>query len=127
MEERRLPSGPSSPAEMSPASRCLVHRVRERPMPIAKRRREFATQVVSSLREAGFAALWAGGCVRDLLLGLTPNDYDVATSATPEQVMRLFRNRTIPVGASFGVVRVRSPHDGDEVEVATFRSDGAYL
>jgi poly(A) polymerase len=97
-------------------------------MPIAKRRREFATQVVRRLREAGFAALWAGGCVRDLLLGLTPHDYDVATSATPEEVMKLFRNRTIPVGAAFGVVRVRSPHnDGDEVEVATFRSDGAYL
>lgn len=95
-------------------------------------RREFATRVVRRLREAGFAALWAGGCVRDLLLGLTPSDYDVATSATPEQVMRLFRNRTIPVGASFGVVRVRGAsgdRDGnaDEVEVATFRSDGAYV
>jgi poly(A) polymerase len=97
-------------------------------MLIAERRREFATQVVRQLRDAGFTALWAGGCVRDLLLGRSPSDYDVATSATPEQVMKLFRNRTIPVGAAFGVVRVRSPlHDGDEVEVATFRSDGAYL
>jgi poly(A) polymerase len=97
-------------------------------MPIAKRRREFATQVVRRLRGAGFQALWAGGCVRDLLLGQAPSDYDVATSATPEQVMGLFRNRTIPVGAAFGVVRVRSPQDnGDEVEVATFRSDGAYV
>jgi poly(A) polymerase len=101
-------------------------------MTIAERRREYATEVVRRLRDAGFETLWAGGCVRDLLLGLAPNDYDIATAATPEQVIRLFRNRTIPVGASFGVVRVRSSHvesvgEGDEVEVATFRSDGAYL
>jgi poly(A) polymerase len=97
-------------------------------MPIAEGRREFATRVVRQLRDAGYQALWAGGCVRDLLLGRAPIDYDVATSATPEEVMRLFRYRTIPVGAAFGVVRVRSQGgDGDEVEVATFRSDGAYL
>jgi poly(A) polymerase len=95
----------------------------------AERRREFATEVVRKLREAGYEALWAGGCVRDLLLGHLPSDYDVATSATPEQVMQLYRNRTVAVGASFGVVRVRSrPRQGpaDEVEVATFRSDGQY-
>jgi poly(A) polymerase len=96
-------------------------------MPSASRR-EFAVQVVRRLRDAGYQALWAGGCVRDLLLGQVPSDYDVATSATPEQVMRVFRHRTIPVGAAFGVVRVRSAqHAGDEVEVATFRSDGAYV
>jgi poly(A) polymerase len=95
---------------------------------IAEHRREFATQVVRSLRTAGYQALWAGGCVRDLLLGHAPADYDVATSATPEQVMRVFRHRTIPVGAAFGVVRVRNAHHaGEEVEVATFRSDGAYI
>jgi poly(A) polymerase len=95
---------------------------------IAERRREFATEVVRSLRRAGYQALWAGGCVRDLLLGHAPADYDVATSAAPEQVMRVFRHRTIPVGAAFGVVRVRSAHHtGEEVEVATFRSDGAYI
>ena len=97
-------------------------------MPIARRRREFATHVVRRLRDAGYQALWAGGCVRDLLLGQSPSDYDVATSASPEQVMDVFRHRTVPVGAAFGVVRVRSPlNDGDEVEVATFRSDGAYI
>jgi poly(A) polymerase len=87
--------------------------------------REFATEVVATLRRAGFEALWAGGCVRDLVLGLTPSDYDVATSATPEQVMELFR-RTVSVGVSFGVVRVLGPPGAGEVEVATFRRDDAY-
>ena len=89
-------------------------------------KREFALVVVRRLREAGYEALWAGGCVRDLILGATPSDYDVATNALPNQVMGLFR-RTIPVGVSFGVVRVRGPKAaGGEVEVATFRSDGEY-
>jgi poly(A) polymerase len=91
-------------------------------------RRVFATDVVGKLRGAGFQALWAGGCVRDLTLGLTPSDYDVATDARPEQVMDLFPRKTIPVGESFGVVIVRGPHGSNlEVEVATFRSDGAYV
>ena len=89
-------------------------------------RRSFATDVVDRLRNAGFQSLWAGGCVRDLILGLEPSDYDVATDARPEQVMGLFR-RTVPVGVSFGVVRVLGPEEAGEVEVATFRSDGAYL
>lgn len=98
------------------------------PTPLPDARREFATDVVRRLRGAGFQALWAGGCVRDLILGLSPNDFDVATDARPEQVTDLFRKRTIPVGESFGVVRVRGPHgSGLEVEVATFRSDGIYL
>jgi poly(A) polymerase len=92
----------------------------------ADARHAFATEVVARLRRAGFQSLWAGGCVRDLLLGLTPADYDVATDATPEQVMGLFR-RTVPVGVSFGVVRVLGPRGAGEVEVATFRSDGAYV
>jgi poly(A) polymerase len=95
-------------------------------MPRDDPRRDFATEVVARLKSAGFQALWAGGCVRDLILGLEPSDYDVATDATPEQVMGLFR-RTVPVGVSFGVVRVRGPEEVGEVEVATFRSDGAYL
>lgn len=86
--------------------------------------REFAIQVVSTLREAGFQALWAGGCVRDLLLGKTPKDYDVATDARPEQVQKLFR-RTLAIGASFGVIQVMGG-PGLDVEVATFRSDGTY-
>ena len=89
-------------------------------------RREFATGVVAKLRAAGFQALWAGGCVRDLMLGLAPSDYDVATDALPDQVMNLFR-RNVPVGASFGVIRVLGPEGLGDVEVATFRSDGAYL
>ena len=97
-------------------------------MPKSDDPREFAAEVVRALRGAGFQALWAGGCVRDLVLGLTPNDYDVATDARPEQVIALFPRRTVPVGESFGVVRVRGPHgSGHEVEVATFRSDGAYI
>ncbi|WP_169975235.1 CCA tRNA nucleotidyltransferase [Tautonia rosea] len=90
------------------------------------RKREFAVKVVRGLRDAGHQALWAGGCVRDLLIGLTPSDYDVATDAPPERVMQLFR-RTVPVGVSFGVVKVIGPRGAGEVEVATFRSDGAYI
>jgi poly(A) polymerase len=91
--------------------------------------RQFAIDVVARLQEAGFVAYWAGGCVRDELLGLAPDDYDVATSAPPEQVQRLFR-RTVAVGAAFGVIDVIGPkHDGEflSVQVATFRSDGAYI
>jgi poly(A) polymerase len=90
--------------------------------------REFATDVVKRLRGAGFQAFWAGGCVRDYLLGLCPKDYDVATDARPEQVRGLFR-RTVAVGMSFGVVQVlgpRGPGGLMKVEVATFRSDGTY-
>ncbi len=83
-----------------------------------------AVAVVERLRSAGFEALWAGGCVRDLLVGKDPKDFDVATSAHPPQVQKLFK-RTISVGESFGVVRVLGrPYD---VEVATFRSDGQYV
>src|SRR3954468_7002797 len=90
--------------------------------------REFATDVVRRLEEAGHQALWAGGCVRDELLGLVPADYDVATDARPEQVRRLFR-RTIAIGLSFGVVEVLGPRTDAgtlKVQVATFRADGAY-
>ncbi len=90
-------------------------------------RRAFAMEVVRGLRAHGYQALWAGGCVRDLLLGLTPSDYDVATDARPEDVMGVFARRTLPLGAEFGVVRVLGPHaSGLEVEVATFRGDGVY-
>ncbi|QDU63923.1 tRNA nucleotidyltransferase/poly(A) polymerase [Planctomycetes bacterium Pan216] len=84
----------------------------------------FACWVVQRLRDAGHVALLAGGCVRDLLLGNTPKDYDVATSAHPKQVQRLFR-RTIAVGVSFGVIRVLG-RDNRIVEVATFRADLGY-
>ncbi len=83
-----------------------------------------ARSIVRRLRDAGFSALYAGGCVRDTLLGHQPKDYDVATNARPEQVQALFPN-TYAVGAHFGVVVV---HESDEnFEVATFRSDGAYV
>lgn len=90
--------------------------------------RDFAIDVVRRLREAGHEALWAGGCVRDELLGLVPKDYDVATSALPEQVQRLFR-RTVAVGMNFGVIEVLGPHTAEgvlKVQVATFRSDVSY-
>lgn len=91
--------------------------------------REFANEVVSKLQRAGFTALFAGGCVRDELLGLTPADYDIATSAKPVEVQAHFR-RTHTFGASFGVVEVLGPKDANgewlKVQVATFRSDGTY-
>lgn len=86
--------------------------------------REFAISVVRRLHEAGYEALWAGGCVRDELLGRAPKDYDVATNARPEEVRKIFR-RSIPVGASFGVIEVLGPKPLT-VEVATFRSDVSY-
>ncbi len=85
--------------------------------------RKTAEQIVHKLTQAGHTALFAGGCVRDMLLGREPKDYDVATSATPEQVVALFP-RSQTVGAHFGVVIVRLNHE--HVEVATFRSDGSY-
>ena len=87
-------------------------------------RRQLATSVVRRLRAAGHEAYFAGGCVRDQLLGRTPLDYDIATSAPPEAVRTLFR-RTIPVGVQFGVIVVLE--GGERFEVATFRSDDAYV
>ncbi len=89
--------------------------------------REFAVDVVRRLRAAGHTALFAGGCVRDLLLGRPAKDYDVATTAKPEQVRDLFGHRkTLPVGASFGVIIVMGPREAGPVEVATFRTEGPY-
>jgi poly(A) polymerase len=82
-----------------------------------------ARSIVERLRAKGFEALYAGGCVRDRLLGLTPHDYDVATNARPEQVEALFP-RTVPVGVQFGVIIVLE--QGAEIQVATFRGDGTY-
>lgn len=85
--------------------------------------RALASEIVSCLRERGHVAYFAGGCVRDELLGLPPSDYDVATDATPDRVRELFP-RSSEVGKCFGVVIVQGR--GEVVEVATFRSDGAY-
>jgi poly(A) polymerase len=88
---------------------------------------EEAMKIVETLRARGYEAYLAGGCVRDLLLGREPADYDVATSATPEVVLEMFP-RTFAVGAHFGVVLVapESEDAGFVTEVATFRSDLAY-
>ena len=89
--------------------------------------REFAIQVAEKLQAAGFQGLWAGGCVRDQLVGRSPKDYDVATDATPEQVRELFgHRRTIPIGAAFGVITVVGPKSAGQIEVATFRRDMEY-
>jgi len=91
--------------------------------------REFAIDVVRRLQAANYVALWAGGCVRDEMLGLVPTDYDVATDALPDEVRPLFR-RTVAVGASFGVIQVLGPRRANglplSVEVATFRTDLGY-
>jgi poly(A) polymerase len=85
---------------------------------------ENARAIVKKLQEAGFTALYAGGCVRDMVRGVAPHDYDIATSAHPEQVRALFP-RTLAVGAHFGVICVL--REGVSFEVATFRDDGLYL
>src|ERR1017187_25390 len=100
--------------------------------------KDFASLIVQTLRQRGFQAYLVGGCVRDLLLGREPKDYDVATNATPEQVMGIFPE-TYAVGAQFGAVLVPAPErdapsvvSGEDsskslaVEVATFRSDIGY-
>src|SRR5690606_20313905 len=83
-----------------------------------------ARSIVKRLQDAGFVALYAGGCVRDQLRGVEPHDYDIATDARPEEVQRLFR-RTVAVGAHFGVIIVVEA--GMEFQVASFRADGLYI
>jgi poly(A) polymerase len=96
-------------------------------MPAPTDQREFALEVAQKLRGAGFESLWAGGCVRDELLGIPPKDYDVATNATPDQIRDLFgHRRTLPIGAAFGVVTVLGPRTAGQIEVATFRTDATY-
>jgi tRNA nucleotidyltransferase/poly(A) polymerase len=85
--------------------------------------RDAALELARRLTAAGHEALFAGGCVRDKLLGREPKDFDIATSARPEQVMRLFPGSN-EVGAHFGVVIAK--HCGFHVEIATFRTDGSY-
>jgi len=82
--------------------------------------RELANSIGDTLRRNGYQALLVGGCVRDLLLGREPADYDLTTDARPEQVASLFPE-SVSVGAQFGVILI--PRDGLKVEVATFRSD----
>lgn len=82
-----------------------------------------AQNVAQRLIDAGHETLFAGGCVRDRLLGKAPKDYDIATSATPEQVLEVFPKGD-SIGAHFGVILVRE--GGEHFEIATFRTDGAY-
>src|SRR5665811_1660078 len=122
----------------------------DRPSRMSEVEKSAAVGIIRTLRERGHRAYLVGGCVRDILLGREPADYDVSTDATPDQVMRIFP-RTWAVGAQFGVVLVpvddqisRSPDDqisgsdlppalannvatrAHAIEVATFRSDGLY-
>lgn len=85
--------------------------------------RALAERICGVLRESGHQAWFVGGCVRDLLLGREPADFDISTDATPERVLELFPG-SISVGAQFGVILVIE--DGTKVEVATFRSDVGY-
>lgn len=90
--------------------------------------KQHATEIIRTLRERGHQAYFAGGCVRDLLLGREPADYDVATDATPRQVMQIFP-QTFAVGEQFGVVLVPTTEAegaNKAIEVATFRSDVGY-
>src|ERR1051326_8717744 len=83
-----------------------------------------AIAIINELREKGYEAYLVGGCVRDMVMGLEPADYDIATSARPEEVVKSFpRNESI--GAQFGVILVI--YRGHPFEVATFRSDEAYV
>lgn len=89
--------------------------------------RAFAEQVVLRLQKCGHTAFLAGGCVRDKLLGREPTDYDIATSAHPKQVRKLFGHRnTIAIGAAFGVITILGPRGTRSVDVATFRTDKSY-
>jgi tRNA nucleotidyltransferase/poly(A) polymerase len=83
-----------------------------------------ALEICQKLTQAGFRALLAGGCVRDHILGRIANDIDLVTNATPEDIEQLFE-RVVPVGKQFGVMRVVI--DSVSLEVASFRSDGAYI
>ena len=81
-------------------------------------------KIIEKLNQAGYKSLFAGGCVRDEIMGIEPDDYDIVTDARPEEIMGIF-DETIAVGAQFGVVIVVM--DGIQFEVATFRSDGRYI
>ncbi|MBI5794679.1 MAG: CCA tRNA nucleotidyltransferase, partial [Planctomycetes bacterium] len=85
--------------------------------------KQTAIEIVKTLQKHGYKAFFAGGCVRDMIMGKESEDYDIATSALPEDIMKLFE-RTIPVGVQFGVVIVVK--EGHNFEVATFRTEGSY-
>lgn len=80
-------------------------------------------EIIKKLKGAGYEAYWAGGCVRDILLGIKPKDYDIVTSAKPEEIEKTL-DHTIPIGKQFGVIL--TVQNGHNFEVATFRSDSGY-
>jgi poly(A) polymerase len=82
-----------------------------------------AVEIVRRIQDSGFTGFWVGGCVRDLLLNRPPGDYDIATSALPDQIEKLFK-RTIPVGRKFGIIVVIE--GGHQFQVATFRAEADY-
>lgn len=86
-------------------------------------KRQAVDQIVRRLRAHGFQAYLVGGCVRDMVMGREPKDYDVATDAVPDQVLELFPEG-LAVGAQFGVIVV--PRESGNIEITTFRSDGRY-
>lgn len=81
-----------------------------------------AVEIVRTLQQKGHQAYWAGGCVRDMLLGIKPKDFDIVTSALPDEIEKIFE-KTIPVGKKFGVILAII--DGHHFEIATFRSDAS--
>ena len=94
-------------------------------MDMSQEKKDFALEVAKRLRRAGFESYFAGGCVRDMLLGISPGDFDIATSARPKEVMNLFE-KTVPVGEQFGSVRVVEPEGKFQVEVTAFRREAGY-
>lgn len=85
--------------------------------------RPTSIEIIKTLKRAGFEAYWAGGCVRDMLLGIKPKDFDIATSALPSDIKKLLK-KTIPIGEKYGVVIAEE--GSHHFEVATFRSDSGY-
>jgi poly(A) polymerase len=123
--EERWVGTPLQRADPTDARRCASHSEAATVIAMeASSMKEAARKIVERLRSEEHTAYFAGGCVRDIVRRVAPKDYDVATSATPEIVQKLFP-RTHAVGAHFGVVIVLE--DGFQFEVATFRSDDAYI
>jgi poly(A) polymerase len=92
-----------------------------------EKQRWLAVEVVKQLRAHEHESYWAGGCVRDELMGRKPKDYDVATSARPDEIRQIFgKRKTLAIGAAFGVITVLGPRGAGQIEVATFRQDVGY-
>jgi poly(A) polymerase len=98
------------------------NKIAERSLSVSQKDKAIA--IVKRLRDEGYESYLAGGCVRDMLLGKEPQDYDITTNAKPDDIVRIFP-KTVPVGAQFGVILVLL--EGQPFEVASFRHDGPYL